>query len=172
MTTPGGVATVHEYDMEDFFKSCVALYEELAPGVKLKQVATPFLNEDHRDSPARAPTGSGPVEVCPWCENPHASNRYKSIEEYDKLKAQQRKSLEAETSAKTDNGSGPLGPSGGAYPYEDFIWSADCPSGSFTSCVSPCVLLHTLELRMRSQTPPSCLLYLVYPPCTDGRVDW
>ena len=77
-------------------------HEELAPGATLKKVATPFISEDHRNAPARAPAGTGPVEVCPWCERPHAPNPYKSVEEYDKLKAQQRKSLEAETSAKTE----------------------------------------------------------------------
>ena len=87
----GGLATVHEYDMEDFFKSCVALYEELAPGVKLRKVSTPFLNDDHRASAARGPCATGPVEVCTWCEHPHPPNRYKSIEEYDKLKARERK---------------------------------------------------------------------------------
>ena len=98
-----GLATVHEYDMEDFLRSCVSLYQELAPGVQLKRVATPFLSEDHRTSPARAPTGTGPVEICPWCECPHASNQYKSIEEYDKLCAKERKAREAETSAKSES---------------------------------------------------------------------
>ena len=99
----GGLATVHEYNMEDFFRSCISLYEELAPGVKLKKVATPFLTEDHRDSPARGPAGTGPVEVCPWCECPHAPNPYKSIDEYDKMVAKQKRQLEAETSAKSEN---------------------------------------------------------------------
>ena len=45
VTLPSGaVAVINEYDMEEFFVSCVALYEELAPGVKLKRVATPFLS--------------------------------------------------------------------------------------------------------------------------------
>ena len=71
MTLPGGgVATAHEYDMEDFMRSCVQLYEELAPGVRLKTVPTPFLNDDHRDSAARGPIGTGPVQICPWCECP------------------------------------------------------------------------------------------------------
>ena len=35
-----------EYDMEDFFKSCVDRYLELAPkGTKLKKVTTPFIDE-------------------------------------------------------------------------------------------------------------------------------
>ena len=71
--------------------------------MKLRKVATPFLNEDHRNSPARGPAGTGPVEVCPWCECPHAPNTYKNIEEYDKVMAQKRKALEAETSAQSEN---------------------------------------------------------------------
>ena len=96
----GGVATAHSCDVT--FNSCISLYEELAPGATLKKVAAPFISEDRRNAPARAPAGAGLVEVCPWCERPHAPNPYKSVEEYDKLKAQQRKSLEAETSAKTE----------------------------------------------------------------------
>jgi hypothetical protein len=51
-----------EYDMEDFFKSCVDRYIELAPkGTKLKKAETPFVDESeispgdfaHPDSPAR-----------------------------------------------------------------------------------------------------------------------
>ena len=35
-----------EYDMEDFFKSCIERYLELAPkGTKLRNVATPFIDE-------------------------------------------------------------------------------------------------------------------------------
>ena len=83
--------------------SCVRLYEELAPGVRLKTVPTPFLTDDHRDSAARGPTGTGPVEVCPWCECPHAPNTYASIDAYDKEASRRRKKLEAETSAKADN---------------------------------------------------------------------
>ena len=56
----GAKAVVNESDVE-FFVSCIALDDELAPGVKLKQVFTPFLNEDHRDSPAWAPAGVGSV---------------------------------------------------------------------------------------------------------------
>ena len=45
----GGVATTHGYNMEEFMRSCVELYEELVPGVRLKQVPTPFLADDHRE---------------------------------------------------------------------------------------------------------------------------
>ena len=66
ITLPGGgKAQVDVKNMEDFMKSCVQLYLDLAPGAKLKTVATPFLNEDQHDAPARRPAGNGPVEECP-----------------------------------------------------------------------------------------------------------
>ena len=88
--------------MEELFRSCVALYEELAPGVKLKAVTTPFLFEDHRDSPARGPAGPGPCEVCPWCENPHAPNTYKSVELWEREVQRKKRSLEAAAAAESE----------------------------------------------------------------------
>ena len=62
--------------MEDYFRSIVEDYEELSSQllgkeVTLKPVATPFLEDDHKNSPARAPapyTSSTPM--CPWCKVP------------------------------------------------------------------------------------------------------
>ena len=65
--------------MEEFMKSCVQLYRDLAPGAELRKVSTPFLAEDQRDSPARGPAGTGPVEECPWCAHAFAPNPYTSI---------------------------------------------------------------------------------------------
>ena len=64
------------YNMEDYFRSIVEDYEELSSQllgkeVTLKPVATPFLEDDHKSSPARAPapyTSSTPM--CPWCKVP------------------------------------------------------------------------------------------------------
>ena len=47
------------YNMEDYFRSIVEDYEELSSQllgkeVILKPVATPFLEDDHKGSPARA----------------------------------------------------------------------------------------------------------------------
>ena len=104
MELPGGrVATTHGYDMEEFMRSCVRLYEELAPGVRLTSVPTPFLTDDHRDSAARGPAGTSPVEVCPWCECPHAPNTFASLDAYDKEVSKRHKRLEAETSAKAES---------------------------------------------------------------------
>ena len=67
---PGGkkVRTM-TYDMEDYLASIVTDYKKLAEaaGVKInldKHIPTPFLEEDQKKAPARAPNKEGlPVEV-------------------------------------------------------------------------------------------------------------
>ena len=76
--------------MHNFFKACVDLYLELAPGAKLHPATTPFLAEDHRDSPARGPAGSGPVEECPWCCHTFAPNPYASVSELERARKAKR----------------------------------------------------------------------------------
>ena len=50
------VATFCDYIMEDFLKSSVELYLQLAPpGTKLRHVDTPFVAEDQNESPQGAP---------------------------------------------------------------------------------------------------------------------
>ena len=80
----GGKATVDCKNMNKFMKSCVQLYLDLAPGTTLHKVATPFLQEDQKHSPARARAGTGPVEECPWCRHTFSPNPYSSISELDK----------------------------------------------------------------------------------------
>ena len=62
------------YNMESYFQSAVDKYCELAQQVeghpiKLKHVATPFLNEDKKTSPQQRPCDVGPSTKCPWCEH-------------------------------------------------------------------------------------------------------
>ena len=80
----GKKATTTTYDMEDFLKSCIDKYKEaVGPKVSLRSYSTPFLAEDHRDSPAGAP-GSSPVRECPWCFHtgpPTSFSRYPSPDE-------------------------------------------------------------------------------------------
>ena len=65
----GRLATTMTYNMEDFLDSCVDKYVELAgPGTTVKPCPTPFLQDDHRESPAGAP-GEGPGQDCPWCKH-------------------------------------------------------------------------------------------------------
>ena len=75
------------YDMEEFLDSCVAKYVELAgPGTKVKPYATPFFQEDHKESPAGAP-GDGPVQECPWCAHTFPPQRiWKDVDELEASK--------------------------------------------------------------------------------------
>ena len=79
----GGMATTKTYDMEDFLKSCIDKNKAVVgPKVTLRNYSTPFLSEDHRDSPAGAP-GSGPVRKCPWCFHtgpPNSCMQYPSVD--------------------------------------------------------------------------------------------
>ena len=60
---------VVEYDHENFLKSCVDLYLQLAPkGTKLKTAWTPFVEEQLKKGP-RVPPGDGPWLECPWCRS-------------------------------------------------------------------------------------------------------
>ena len=65
----GQMAIAMTYDMEDFLASCVAKYVELA-GVdaQLKAYPTPFIREEHHESPAGA-RGKGPCVECPFCKH-------------------------------------------------------------------------------------------------------
>jgi hypothetical protein len=64
------------YNMEDYFTAIFDDYEKLASqvmgkSVKLKEVATPFLEDDHRYSPARVACEVDPsTPTCPWCHIP------------------------------------------------------------------------------------------------------
>ena len=73
-TVNGKSVTVMTYNMEDYFAAIVKDYEELASEVMgkkviLKIVATPFLEDDHKSSPARKPCSYRPsTPMCPWCK--------------------------------------------------------------------------------------------------------
>ena len=71
MTMPNGKEVVtHTFEMEDYLKSCVSKYLNLAgPGVNMKTVATPLLADDQRNSPARGPSHEGETAVCTWCKH-------------------------------------------------------------------------------------------------------
>ena len=48
------------YDMESFLESCISVYVDLAgPGIVLKDVSTPFLDEDDIVNPSKAPSSKG-----------------------------------------------------------------------------------------------------------------
>jgi hypothetical protein len=94
------------YNMEEFLDSCVSRYIELAgPGTVVKPCPTPFIQDDHRESPAGAP-GEGPVTECPWCKHTCPPQPiYKSVEELEasKRKAQHPWKEETQHHAQTGN---------------------------------------------------------------------
>ena len=85
----GGEATTMTYDMQEFFESCVESYLTLTGLTKdkLREVPTPFLPEDHRESPAGAPVeGEDPME-CPWCKHACPPPKpYASVEALEAVK--------------------------------------------------------------------------------------
>ena len=73
-----------EYDMEQYINATVAKYVKLAEEVtgkpvKIKKVMTPFLPEDHKESPAGKPCGDGPALQCPWCRHTFPENEVKHV---------------------------------------------------------------------------------------------
>ncbi len=67
----GTRARAMEYDMSDFARSCVQKYLDevkttTGETTKLRDVSTPSLAEDHKETPAGMPAASGPCAECPW----------------------------------------------------------------------------------------------------------
>ena len=72
------IARTMTYNMEDFLTSCVNRYLELAgEGVKMRNVATPFLVEDQGLSPQGSPSHPGEYSECPWCKHTFPANTHK-----------------------------------------------------------------------------------------------
>ena len=94
ITLPSGqLATAMTYDMEEFLDTCVQKYVELAgPGTTVKNCATPFLQEDHRRSPAGTP-GDGPCVECPWCMHTFPPTVLKDVSELEVSKRKKQPAL-------------------------------------------------------------------------------
>ena len=72
----GGKANSMVYDMESFLEQCIERYMAATKyKKKIKDVATPFLSEDQKDSPAGRPADNGPAIECPWCLHTFAYNK-------------------------------------------------------------------------------------------------
>ena len=70
------------------FSTLVLKYVELAgPDTKIKECTTPFLQEDHRESPAGA-RGKGPCVECLWCMHTFPAKVHEDVEA---LEASKRK---------------------------------------------------------------------------------
>ena len=70
--------TTVTYDMEQFLRSCVDRYFEVAGNVDLKKVPTPGPHEETKDHPSRAPIQTGPSVECNWCGNRVPANGYET----------------------------------------------------------------------------------------------
>ncbi len=76
VTLPNGVlARKCEYNMEEYLQSTVQRFLDLAGPIKganstLKQVYTPFCNEEHKNSAEGRPADKPPGDCvyCPWCK--------------------------------------------------------------------------------------------------------
>ena len=56
-------------DMEQFLRSCVDRYLEVAGDVKLNKVVSPGTHEETKDHVSRRPAKEGPSVVRKWCNN-------------------------------------------------------------------------------------------------------
>ena len=65
----GHRVTTVTYDMEQFLRSCVDRYLEVAGDVKLNKVVTPELHEETKNHVSRKPAREGPSVACNWCNN-------------------------------------------------------------------------------------------------------
>ena len=93
--------------LKDFLKTCVARYLETAgPNVTLRNYATPFLAEDHRDLPAGAP-GTGPVRECPWCYHTRPPASCIQCPSVDKRPARRKVKVDQSADTSSDGGGPP-----------------------------------------------------------------
>ena len=65
----GHRVTMVTCDMEQFLRSCVDRYLEVAGDVKLNKSVTPELHEETKNHVSRKPAGEGPSVVRNWCNN-------------------------------------------------------------------------------------------------------
>ena len=85
-------------------QSCIDQYKAVVgPKVSLRNYSTPFLSEDHRDSPAGAP-GSGPVMECPWCFHIGQPNTCVQYPSADKLLVRRKSKTETSVGSTANNG--------------------------------------------------------------------
>ena len=74
----GFVRSSVTYDMEQFLRSCVDRYLEVAGNVELKKVPTPGPHEETKDHTSRAPIQTGLSVECNWCGNRVPANGYET----------------------------------------------------------------------------------------------
>eukprot|EP00969_Alexandrium_andersonii_P063790 2809357-Alexandrium_andersonii.AAC.1 len=86
--------------MEEFIRSCVDRYCELAGTSRVREFPTPFIPESHEESPAGAPAARGPVAECPWrCDTFSPPKVYDNIRQLENFKRPRKKSLSESSGA-------------------------------------------------------------------------
>ena len=107
----GASARAVVYDMESYLRSTVARYQSLVHKLEgktptLKKVETPFLPEDQRLAPARAPCSKGKCHTCPWCSHTFSAEDEKLFQE---ALSTLRKAQKSAKGAGTSPGTAPDG---------------------------------------------------------------
>ena len=69
----------------------------------LRHYSTPFLPEDHRDSPAGAP-GPGPIRECPWCFHTGPPQPFVQYPSVDKLPVRRKPKGETSVESTANDG--------------------------------------------------------------------
>ena len=167
-----------------FLQSCIDKYEsDIGPKVPLRQYYTPFLPEDHPESPVGAP-GAGPVRECPWCfytGPPQSCVQYPSV---DKLPV--RRKPKTETSVGSTTGDGKSAQADGKQDADEgALASVACSffDDGFVSCTAsatrpltirelPCDQSVEMDVQMRCHDAPTHGIYTSYLASENDRVDW
>ena len=108
----GKEVTSMTYNMEPFFRSCedkyLALARERGFNANMRIVPTPFINEDHAESPQGKPCGDGPTLYCPCCRHAFPQSESLSDKEWrstlQKLEEAISKPIPAATDASVPPG--------------------------------------------------------------------
>ena len=118
ITVNGKTARTMTYNMEDFLKSCVERYVELAgTSARIKNVTTPFLTEDQNTSPQGAPCAKGPHVECPWCKHSFPKNSDGNVTTAKRQDGKTDMSSDV-SSGQTDENGKPASDSGGTLPED------------------------------------------------------
>ena len=114
----GGLATVMEYDMEEFLSSCLDKFKELAHVKDIRPFPTPFITEEHTSAP-QVQAGTGPCVECPWCKHTFPPNVHETVNALERdIQKQKAKLKNLESPSKDSHGNAESSSSRGSHPAE------------------------------------------------------
>ena len=114
----GGLATVMEYDMEEFLSSCLEKFKELAHVKDIRPFPTPFITEEQTNAP-QGQAGTGPCVECPWCKHTFPPNVHETVNALERDIQQQKAKLKnLESPSKDSSGNAESSSSRGSHPAE------------------------------------------------------